>query len=111
MRRVARKIKHMFDKHPDEYFRERRGDIDFVGDRILRNLMGEAADVDEAPPDAAMVVAHDLSPGDAAKLCRAGGRGFLTDSGAQTWHTAIVAGAPKSRRWWGPAASRARRER
>ena len=40
VRRVARKIKHMFDNIPDEYFRECRADVDFVADRIVRNLMG-----------------------------------------------------------------------
>ena len=33
--------KHVFDDLDDEYFRERRADIDLVGDRILRNLLGQ----------------------------------------------------------------------
>ena len=46
LRRVARKIKHLFDNIPDEYFRERRADVDFVADRVVRNLMGQAVDVE-----------------------------------------------------------------
>ena len=41
VRRVARKLKHLFDNIPDEYFRERRSDVDYVADRIVRNLMGK----------------------------------------------------------------------
>lgn len=94
VRRVSRKIKHMFDNIPDEYFRERRADVDFVADRVIRNLMGQVVDVEvEVPPDA-VVVAHDLSPADAAMMIR-GKRvaGFVTDLGGSTSHTAILARA------------------
>src|SRR6266849_5665970 len=50
VRRVARKIKHIFDNIPDEYFRERRADLDFVADRVVRNLMGQAVDVEVEIP-------------------------------------------------------------
>ena len=43
-RRVARKIKHMFDNIEDEYFRERRQDVDYVAVRVVRNLMGQVVD-------------------------------------------------------------------
>lgn len=94
VRRVARKIKHMFDNISDEYFRERRADVDFVADRIVRNLLGQAVDVEvEVPPDA-VVVAHDLSPADAAVMVKTGRVvGFVTDLGGHTSHTAIVARA------------------
>jgi phosphotransferase system enzyme I (PtsI) len=94
VRRVARRIKHMFDNIPDEYFRERRADVDFVADRIVRNLMGQAVDVEvEVPPDA-VVVCHELSPADAVMLIKTGRvAGFVTDLGGQTSHTAIVARA------------------
>jgi len=94
VRRVARKIKHMFDNIPDEYFRERRADLDFVADRVVRNLMGQAVDVEvEVPPDA-IVVAHDLAPVDVAVMVKTGKvAGFITDLGGQTSHTAIVARA------------------
>ncbi len=94
VRRVSRKIKHMFDNIPDEYFRERRQDVDYVADRIVRNLMGQVVDDDLEVPEGALVVAHDLSPGDTAILVRSGRvAGFVTDVGGQTSHTAIVARA------------------
>lgn len=94
VRRVSRKIKHMFDNIPDEYFRERRQDVDYVADRVVRNLMGQVVDDDVDIPDGAVVVAHDLSPGDTALLVKSGkAAGFVTDLGGQTSHTAIVARA------------------
>lgn len=94
VRRVARKIKHMFDDIEDEYFRERRADVDFVADRIVRNLMGQLVDVEVEIPADSVVIAHDISPADAAVMIK--GRkiaGFVTDLGGQTSHTAIVARA------------------
>ena len=52
VRRVARRIKHQFDNMEDEYFRERRADVDFVADRVVRNLLGHAMDEEvELPSD------------------------------------------------------------
>ncbi|HJY87080.1 MAG TPA: phosphoenolpyruvate-utilizing N-terminal domain-containing protein, partial [Candidatus Acidoferrales bacterium] len=85
VRRVARKIKHMFDNIPDDYFRERRADLDFVADRVVRNLMGQAVDVEMEIPAGAVVVAHDLSPADTAMMVRTGRvAGFVTDLGGHT---------------------------
>src|SRR5262245_11778288 len=94
VRRVARKIKHMFDNLQDEYFRERRADVDYVADRVVRNLLGQVVDEDvELPPDS-VVVAHDLSPAEAAMMAKtAKVSGFVTDLGGHTSHTAIVARA------------------
>ncbi|MBM7113392.1 phosphoenolpyruvate--protein phosphotransferase [Archangium primigenium] len=94
VRRVARKLKHLFDNIPDEYFRERRSDVEYVADRVVRNLLGQVVDEEVALPEHAVVVAHDLSPADAAMLVRGGQvAGFVTDLGGHTSHTAIVARA------------------
>jgi phosphoenolpyruvate-protein phosphotransferase (PTS system enzyme I) len=94
VRRVTRKLKHAFDNIADEYFRERRADVDFVADRVVRNLMGQVVDVAVEVPEGSVVVAHDLPPADAAMLARTGRvQAFITDVGSQTSHTAIVARA------------------
>ena len=94
VRRVTRKLKHAFDNIPDEYFRERRADVDFVADRVVRNLMGQVVDVEVEVPEGSVVVAHDVPPADAAMLVRTGRvLAFVTDVGSQTSHTAIVARA------------------
>jgi len=94
VKRAVRKIKSAFHEHADEYFKERRADVDYVGERIIKNLLGQAPDVDEVPPEGAIVVAHDLSPADTALLLHERKvAAFVTDAGAKTSHTAIVARA------------------
>ncbi len=94
VKRAVRKIKSAFHEHADEYFKERRADVDYVGERIIKNLLGQAPDVDELPPENAIVVAHDLSPADTALLLHERKvAAFVTDAGAKTSHTAIVARA------------------
>ncbi|MFT3840234.1 MAG: phosphoenolpyruvate--protein phosphotransferase [Myxococcaceae bacterium] len=94
VRRVAKRLRHQFDNLEDEYFRERRSDIEFVADRLVRNLMGQAVDEEMQVPENAVVVAHDISPADAALLVKSGRiAAFVTDLGGQTSHTAIVARA------------------
>ncbi len=94
VKRAVRKIKSAFHEQADEYFKERRADVDYVGERIIKNLLGQAPDVDEAPPEGAIIVAHDLSPADTALLLHDRKvAAFVTDAGAKTSHTAIVARA------------------
>ncbi|HZZ86287.1 MAG TPA: phosphoenolpyruvate--protein phosphotransferase [Anaeromyxobacteraceae bacterium] len=94
VRRAIRKIKAAFSELADEYFKERRADIDYVGERIVKNLLGQATEVEEPPPDGAIIVSHDLSPADTALLLHERKVGaFITDVGSQTSHTAIVARA------------------
>ncbi|MBE2248960.1 MAG: phosphoenolpyruvate--protein phosphotransferase [Myxococcus sp.] len=94
VRRVCRRLRHQFDNLEDEYFRERKSDIEFVTDRIVRNLMGEIVDQELEVPVGAIVVAHDISPADAAMLVKTGKVGaFVTDLGGHTSHMAIVARA------------------
>ncbi|HET9599537.1 MAG TPA: phosphoenolpyruvate--protein phosphotransferase [Anaeromyxobacteraceae bacterium] len=94
VKRAVRKIKGAFSDVADEYFKERRADVDFVGERIIKNLMGEAVDVQEPPPEGAVVIAHDLSPADTALLLHERKvAAFVTDAGTKTSHTAIVARA------------------
>jgi phosphotransferase system enzyme I (PtsI) len=94
VRRVCRRLRHQFDNLDDEYFRERRSDIEFVADRLVRNLMGEMVDAELHVPPHSVIVAHDISPADAALLLRDGKvAAFVTDLGGHTSHTAIVARA------------------
>ncbi len=94
VKRAVRKIKGAFSDIADEYFKERRADVDYVGERIIKNLMGQVVDVDVKPPEGAVIVAHDLSPADTALILHESKvAGFVTDAGARTSHTAIVARA------------------
>jgi phosphotransferase system enzyme I (PtsI) len=92
LRRAVDDIAGVFDTIEDEYLRERRSDVEFVFQRVLRNLLGRDTGPLNPPPDA-IVVAYDLSPADTAQLYKAAVAGLITDAGGKTSHTAIIARA------------------
>lgn len=78
----------------DPYIRKRGYDIEFVGDRLIRALGGEAEpDVALQLTEPSIVVAHDLSPADTAAMMSGPVVGFITEIGSRTSHTAIMARA------------------
>ncbi len=94
-RRTVERVKELFDHADADYFRERRSDVDFVGERVLRQLMGAPQEI-QRPRDfdgPVVLVAHELSPADTAALARADVAAFVTDVGSSTSHTAIMARA------------------
>jgi phosphotransferase system enzyme I (PtsI) len=92
LRRAVDDIAGVFDRMEDEYLRERRSDVEFVFERVLRSLLGRETGPVQPPPDA-IVVAYDLSPADTAQLHKAAVAGLITDAGGKTSHTAIIARA------------------
>jgi len=84
-----------FDEIEDAYLRERKADIQQVGERVLKVLTGSAVtlpDGDGAEGTGRMiVVAHDISPADMMQFKDRAFGGFVTDLGGQNSHTAIVA--------------------
>ena len=91
LQKVLRSIKQVFDNIDDEYFRERRSDIEFVGERIQRNLLGKDQPTLANVAPNSIVIAHDLSPADTAQLLNSSVIGFVTEVGGRTSHTAIMA--------------------
>lgn len=75
----------------DEYLRERMADINDVGKRILRNLMGGQANRLARITEPIILIAYDLSPSDTATMHKKNVIGFATDIGGRTSHTAIMA--------------------
>jgi phosphoenolpyruvate-protein phosphotransferase (PTS system enzyme I) len=92
LRRAVDDIAGVFDRMEDVYLRERRSDVEFVFQRVLRTLLGRETGPLQPPPDA-IVVAYDLSPADTAQLHKAAVAGLITDAGGKTSHTAIIARA------------------
>lgn len=92
LRKAVDDISAVFDNIEDAYLRERKSDVEFVFERVLRNLLGRATGPLAPPPDA-VVVAYDLSPADTAQLHKAAVSGLITDAGGKTSHTAIIARA------------------
>jgi phosphotransferase system enzyme I (PtsI) len=90
---VFRKYADAFAKMPDKYLSERIKDVHDIERRILRMLIGQRQqDLSRLTSDV-VVIAHDLLPSQTAALDRRFVRGFATDVGGRTSHTAIVARA------------------
>jgi len=88
---VMRRYIKVFLEMDDEYLRERISDINDVGRRILRNLIGAKEDVLTNLKEKVVVVAYDLSPSDTATMHKRNVTAFATDIGGRTSHTAIMA--------------------
>lgn len=82
-----------FEKMKNAYMRERAADVRDVGKRVMRHLLGS--------PDQSftgldtnkqfVLITHDLTPSDTAQLDSRYVKGFATDNGGRTSHTAIMA--------------------
>ena len=88
---VLKKYSESFMKINDEYLRERVSDINDVGRRIIKNLLGEQRAPLSDLKEKVVIVAYDLSPSDTAVMHRKNVIGFATDIGGRTSHTAIMA--------------------
>jgi len=88
---VLKKYVDVFSKIEDEYLRERIADINDVGRRVLRNLLGKERKALAGLKEKVIIVAHDLSPSDTAAMHKQNVSGFITDIGGKTSHTAIMA--------------------
>lgn len=88
-------IKQRFDAIDHEYFRERRSDVEFVGEQVLRSLEGSLSPDAPSlqPPAGSVVIAHDLSPADTVHLHKNSVAAIVTDAGGRTSHTSILAQA------------------
>ncbi|HQO38130.1 MAG TPA: phosphoenolpyruvate--protein phosphotransferase [Candidatus Omnitrophota bacterium] len=88
---VLKKYIQVFSKIEDEYLRERIADLNDVGKRVLRNLLGKEHRSLKDLQERVVVVAHDLSPSDTAAMHKQMVCAFVTDIGGKTSHTAIMA--------------------
>jgi len=81
----------IFDTMEDEYMQARSADVKDVGSRIISNLLGMTMVGMEASEKDTIIVAHDLTPSETAQIDRRNVIAFLTDLGAKTSHSAIMA--------------------
>ena len=84
----------VFDEVADPYLRERKGDVaDLVG-RLRMNLHKGGAtprDLLRELDESSVLIADELPPSIAAQVDWSRVRGFATDAGSRTYHTAILA--------------------
>lgn len=87
---VSNNLVSLFEAIDDAYLRERAADIKDVSKRMLANLAGHTVGL-EISEDNTIVVAHDLTPSDTAQLDKTKVKGFITNIGGRTSHSAIMA--------------------
>ena len=72
------------------YMQERAGDVRDVTKRLLSHLLGVTLPSPALIDEEVVIVAHDLTPSDTAQLDRKYVKGFITDIGGRTSHSAIM---------------------
>jgi len=94
VQQVFREFSAVFDEVADAYLRERTGDVaDLVG-RLRMNLrqgVSTPRDLLRELDESSVLIADELTPSLAAQVDWSRVRGFATDAGSRTYHTAILA--------------------
>ena len=89
--KVVENFSKTFDLIDNEYFRERKHDLLDVAKKVMRNLLGKTkknlTDLDED----SIIVAKNLTPADTVNMKEVMVKGFVTEIGGKTSHTALVA--------------------
>ncbi|WKB55131.1 phosphoenolpyruvate--protein phosphotransferase [Eleftheria terrae] len=94
-------LARQFDEMEDDYLRERKADVEQVVERLLSALArGASSALVPAPgttsgdwggEEPLVLIANDIAPADMLQFKQSVFKGFVTDVGGKTSHTAIVA--------------------
>lgn len=91
--RVLRNYAKALQNLGNTYLAERAADVFDLEKRLLKALLGEDRAELQHLTEPVVVLAHNLTPGETANLNRQFVKGFATEAGGHTSHTAILAGA------------------
>ena len=91
VRRVIDSIGAIFNRMEDPYLRERGADVEAIGERLLRTLLGLPEVLHSTLPGPATIgIGSVLSPIEALNVPRSGLAGFAAERGGKTSHAAII---------------------
>jgi phosphotransferase system enzyme I (PtsI) len=88
--RVTERLKKPLLDDATPYFQERARDIEHVREHLLRHLCGEQRS-ERQMDEPTVLIAHDLTPADAVHMLAPPTLGLVTEMGAGSSHTAILA--------------------
>lgn len=88
---VAEKYCRTLAAIDDPYLQERVVDVEDVTRRVLRHLLGKSLEEFHKLDRPHIIVARNLTPSDTALINRELVRGFVTEQGSRTSHSAIMA--------------------
>ena len=90
-KKVSEMFANMFEGMDNEYMKERAGDVRDVARRVIAHLLNVTLNDPTLINEEVIVVANDLTPSDTAQLNREFVKGFITNIGGRTSHSAIMA--------------------
>lgn len=88
---TAQMFIQMFESMDNEYMRERAADIKDVTKRVMAHLLNVSFPNPALINEEVIVIAEDLTPSDTAQLNKQFVKGFTTNIGGRTSHSAIMA--------------------
>jgi phosphotransferase system enzyme I (PtsI) len=88
---VTKMFVSMFENMDNEYFKERALDVKDVSRRVIAHILGVELSDPTLIDHEVIVVANDLTPSDTAQLNKKYVKGFITNIGGRTSHSAIMA--------------------
>jgi len=91
VKKSVENVENLFSQIDDPYIKERIVDVQYVAERVLRNLAGKEQESLFEINERVIIVAHELSPADTSSINIAKVMGFITDVGGRTSHAAIIA--------------------
>ena len=91
LKKSVQNIENLFSEIDDPYIKERIVDVEYVAERVLRNLAGKEQESLYEINERVIIVAHELSPADTSSINIGKVMGFITDVGGRTSHAAIIA--------------------
>lgn len=88
---IGNKYITMFSSMDDEYMKERAADIKDVCQKIIFNILGIVKEDLTQINEEVIIVSYDLTPTETSQLNKQFVKGFATDIGGRTSHSAIMA--------------------
>ncbi len=91
VKRYLSEIIAVFERMNESYLQEKKCDIEQVGNRLLKNLLGTTDEPISGFPHPVILVAEEFTLSDTLMMAHESVLGFITQRGGRTSHTAILA--------------------
>ncbi len=88
---IAKNFITIFSSMEDAYMKERAADIKDVTTRLIKNILGVPIKDLSLINEEVVIIAHDLTPSETSQLNPQFVKGFATEIGGRTSHSAIMA--------------------
>ncbi len=88
---ISDEMINMFTEMDNDYMKERASDVKDISQRVLAHLLNITLNNPNYITKEAIVISDDLTPSDTAQLNKRYVKGFITEMGGSTSHSAIMA--------------------